>query len=138
MSKDSKKTIFLIRGLPGSGKNAMGDRIVDHYLDDTELCVVQSESNHFFYDENGVFSYNPELLREAHKYCQETVRDAMRRGHEVVVTNTFVKKWELRPYKHLAKTFGYQVVVLVARGCKQSELGVPSKTISKMRREWEE
>lgn len=81
--------LVLIRGLPGSGKSTYARRFYSGY--------VHCEADHYFYDKDGVYRYNPDLIRQAHAACQKKAREALRSGKSVVVSNTFVRQWEMLP-----------------------------------------
>ena len=131
--------LILIRGLPGSGKSTLAqmirtafgrgsrDEYADHY-----------EANMYFIGEDQQYKFDPSKIKRAHEWCQEVTRQSLFSGYDVIVSNTFVKQWEIQPYLDMAKEFGAQVQLIECKGNFGSIHGVPEATIEKMRAGWEE
>jgi predicted kinase len=121
------RILWLIRGLPGSGKStrarALG--IPDHYEAD------------MWFEKNGVYAFDPSKLSEAHAWCKARALETMRAGRPVVVSNTFVKLWEMEFYKKAAADHGYSVVEETMQGNYGSMHGVPQDVIERMRGNFE-
>ncbi len=127
--------LFLIRGLPGSGKSSFAQWIWD--------SGVIFEADRYFYNENGEYLFDKSKLHTAHENCQKGVEEAMQinldtRGKyypEIVVSNTSTTEKELEPYLELAKKYDYTVVSLIVenRHGNKSVHNVPEETISKMK-----
>lgn len=122
------KTLFLLRGLPGSGKTTLAEMLgVDRMF----------AADDFFYDDEGNYNFNIGQLHRAHTQCMIRTEDALRSGLErVAVHNTFTTERELRPYLDLARNYNYRVVSLVVenRHGGVSVHDVPEETLDKMRR----
>lgn len=105
-----KNRLLILRGLPGSGKSTAAKGYVgDLGVDD----VVHCESDHFFYDANGVYCFSVEGLAEAHASCQRLASASMVRGVPlVIVSNTSTEGWEIVPYVACAEKLGYQIEVI--------------------------
>jgi len=135
MKMDDENQLLIIRGLPGSGKSRLGAR---------QDCMMVAADDHF-YDENGVYRFNPKDLPAAHANCLNTTRACLECGNDVVVHNTFSCRWEIQPYLDLAEETNSLVVVvdLFDGGLTDEELfernthGVPLETIRAMRARWE-
>lgn len=119
--------LTLVRGLPGAGKST----IAKH------LCALK-EAKHFeadmYFMVEGVYRFDAQRLGEAHAWCLEQTRLALEAGFDVVVSNTFTRLSEMRPYKEL----GFWVEVVVVRADRKSVHAVPSDTLALMRESWEE
>ena len=121
------KTLILIRGLPGSGKSTLAKKLRYEHL----------EADMFF-EQDGEYKFNPALLREAHQWCQERTKQAMRMNWAgIVVSNTFTQRWEMDPYLKLAREHGYTVQIIECKGKFENVHGVPAEAIEKMRQRWE-
>ncbi len=125
--------LILIRGLPGSGKTTMAREI-----EGDDLYCLHLEADMYFEMKDGVYHFNPALIKNAHAWCQRQIKSAMAHGMpRCIVSNTFVKKWEMQPYLDMADEFNYNVKILEAKGDYQSVHDVPHDVIERMRANWE-
>lgn len=122
--------LILVRGLPGSGKTTVAKAIA------SLLGYKHFEADHFF-ERDGEYKFDPELLGRAHAYCQGQVHAAMHRRKNIVVSNTFTTGRELEPYYVLARENGYQIQTIICRGEFGSVHNVPSETIERMRKRFD-
>lgn len=128
--------LILLRGLPGSGKTTIANLFkLQGY--------VHIEADHFFmrFDPVGrqyVYQYDHNQIHNAHEYCQAHTKLSLLRGEDVVVANTFTRRWELEPYLKLAADLGITPTILKCESAFQSTHGVPQEKIDAMRARWEE
>ena len=122
------KTLYIIRGLPGSGKSTWAR---------TQLHVKPFEADDFFM-RDGVYRYVADMVPRAHEFCVRRCETAMKNGQEVIaVANTFIRKWEYNKYLDLAAKYGYDVVIHVCKGNYMNIHNVPDEAIAKMRERFE-
>ncbi len=121
-------TLTLIRGLPGSGKSTLAKTI----------DAVHLEADMYFVDSDGVYEYRVQKIADAHQWCQKQTEHWLKQGKDVVVSNTFVKQWEMSAYKKLAKKYRAKLNVIVCREQYGNIHGVDNATVERMRRDWEE
>ena len=125
------KELFLLRGLPGSGKSSLAKSLIG------DNDRAHREADMYFLDENGSYVFNSSKLKEAHAWCQEEIEFAMKIQHErVVISNTFTQVWEMQPYYDLAEKYGYRVYSLVVENRHGGENvhNVPKEKIEEMAR----
>lgn len=127
-----RKKLYIIRGLPGSGKSTLAKKMVASGMAD-----VHFETDMFF-EQDGVYKFDGRRLKEAHKWCQDKVEQAIKEGKNVVVSNTFTQKWEMSKYFDIAKFYGAKPDVIVARGEYQNVHNVPETALRIMKERWEE
>lgn len=120
------KTIVLVRGLPGSGKTTFARKTGTRYFE-TDIYFMSG----------GEYKFDSSELGLAHAWCQDKVREVMESGQNVVVSNTFIKRWEMKAYYDMAIEYGYIVKEVVMTGEYQNEHGVPPNVIDRMRNNWE-
>ncbi len=130
-----EKVLYIIRGIPGSGKSTFAKMLVG---EDFLVC----EADKYFIDkETGEYNFDFTKIKEAHKFCQDTVESYMKDSlvndqfyREIAVSNTFTQEWEMRPYFELAKNYGYKVfsVVVENRHGGTNQHGVPEEVLTKM------
>ena len=104
------KVLFLMRGLPGSGKSTVVDQVraLPKYAD----CAVCSADDFFLHD--GGYDFDHNKLSEAHEECQRKAREACERNTNVVIIdNTNIRRWEMSFYVQLARDHDYTVVMVL-------------------------
>jgi stage III sporulation protein SpoIIIAA len=122
---DGIPSLILIRGLPGSGKTALGREIA-------KIGYLHLETDTFFVGRRG-YIFNPMKIREAHAWCLQSANKAIKSGHKVVVSNTFILTKELLPYLKLSSI----VMVLETNGRWKNVHGVSDEIVKKMAMEWQ-
>jgi predicted kinase len=126
--------LFLVRGLPGSGKTSFATAIWNEYA----VC----EADKFFYDKEGNYNFDPSKLSEAHAWCKNEVEIRMQDHQynqqyypEIAVSNTFTQEWEMEDYLKLAKKYSYKVVSLIIENIRDGKNihNVPIEKINEMK-----
>lgn len=110
--------LYILRGIPGSGKSTYGKKIVDNAID-AGLSAIKFEADDFFM-KNGKYNWNPKLIGMAHKWCQNSVRKAL----DAYDVNTYVK---------IANDAHADFEVVAIHGNHQNVHNVPEETLEKMR-----
>ena len=116
--------LVLIRGLPGSGKSSLAKKLVG---------FKHLEADMFWGDE---YKFEKARIREAHEWCNQKTRYWLSCGN-VVVSNTFTTKDELRPYFEIAKEFNIIPSVFTCRGSFGSVHNVPFEILELMKGRFE-
>jgi len=117
--------LVLIRGLPGSGKSTMAKVLA--------LVGYEHFEADMYFMKNGRYCYDRTRIRDAHAWCQQQTREALRAGKRVVVSNTFTRLQEMQPYLEM----GAKVRVIEAKGQWKNVHGVPEETLQAMEARWE-
>ena len=132
-------TLFLIRGIPGSGKSTFANHIWNEYA----ICEADK---YFLNKETGEYNFDETKLKSAHEWCRNEVEIRMKDHQinpqyypEIAVSNTFTQEWEMQAYLDLAAKYGYQVVSIIVenRHGKSNVHNVPEETLDKMRKRFE-
>ena len=124
--------LVLMRGLPGAGKSTAARAWAS-----SGANRVHVETDMWF-ERDGTYMFDASKLSEAHTWCQQACKAALQQGKSVVVSNTFVKRWEMQPYLDMAKAFNIEVQVKQATGNFTNIHGVPQEVINRMRNNWEQ
>ena len=128
--------LILIRGLPGSGKSTLAKLLNPDKHFEADMFFESLVDNGFRYD------YNPLLIKEAHEWCfrktEKAVKANLGKRATIIVSNTFVRRWEMGRYLDLGREFNIPVSILVARGEYQNIHGVPPEKVEQMREQWED
>jgi len=125
------KQLMLIRGLPGSGKSTVA-KLFDKAL--------HFEADMYFLDADGNYQFDASKIKNAHNWCRDSVMDAMKEGHPiVVVSNTFTQEWEMNVYYLLAEELGYRVISMIVENRHDGKNihGCPDDKIEQMRNRFE-
>ena len=92
--------LMLIRGLPGSGKTSFA-RSTFYFHVEADMFFMRKKE----------YKFEPKFIKHAHKWCQDTTRDALSNGVSTVVSNTFIRLWEMQPYIDMAEKIGCELFV---------------------------
>lgn len=132
-------TLYLIRGLPGSGKSYLAAAMADG-LGNAGIVV---EADQFFLSSNGhteTYRFDRRFLGAAHDESYGRTMRYLREGKSVMVANTFSTNRELSRYITGVERCGLKVDVQVIKciGQYNSIHNVPRRAVEKMRDRWEE
>lgn len=111
--------LFLVRGIPGSGKSTKAKQLIQEGLAD-----VHFEADMYF-EVNGKYVFDPSKIKDAHAWCQKETDSALAAGKAAV-------------YFDMAAKHGVDVEVIVATGNYQNAHGVPAEVLLRMKENWEE
>jgi len=135
-------TLYLLRGLPGSGKSSMAEELRRFY----NIFAHYEADMYFSHNDDRGYKFDPSKLHEAHKWCQDVVDMDMEYGTKIIiVSNTFTTNRELSPYVDLAHKYKYKLVVLtIESGMSLEGLAarnihnVPLESLVRMDQRWEQ
>ena len=115
--------LILIRGLPGSGKSTLAATFQDftHLETDQYFC------------RNGQYQFDASQLEAAHRWCFLSCQQLLHAGHKVVVSNTFVRRWEIAPYLKLVA----EPMVIHLKSQWQNIHAVEPAVITRMQSRWQ-
>ncbi|XP_029923136.1 NEDD4-binding protein 2-like 2 [Myripristis murdjan] len=101
---ESSLVLILMRGLPGSGKTTLAKELLS-----TGPSGLILSTDDYFAHKNG-YDYDPSLLGVAHEWNQSRAKEAMNNRHSpVIVDNTNIQAWEMKPYIKMALERGYSI-----------------------------
>lgn len=124
--------LIIIRGVSGTGKttHAKGMRMNDFPALNRP---AHFEADMFFTDPYGNYDFDPNLLYDAHRWCQLSVLRMMRQYEPIIVSNTFTTFKEVEPYLKMADRYGYEVIVVTLTKEYGSVHNVPDEVMEKQR-----
>jgi predicted kinase len=125
------KTLYIVRGVPGSGKSTFAQS-----LD----CPVFEADQYFIDSETGEYKFDGSKIKLAHNWCKLRVEHSMEDDFQkIAVSNTFTQEWEMDAYYELAKQYGYRVFSLIVenRHGGVNEHGVPEDKLEQMKNRFE-
>jgi hypothetical protein len=124
-------SVVLIRGLPGAGKTTYAKQAYPTY------SYLDADS--FFYNDQGVYSFDPSRAQDAHQACMEKARALVLQQTNVVIANTFVTKGSIEEYincigRNVAVNFS---VIHITGRAFTSVHNVPQHRITRFQKMWE-
>ncbi|NWV17267.1 N4BP2 protein, partial [Origma solitaria] len=99
------QVLVLLRGVPGSGKSYLARNL----LEDNPGGIILSTDDYFY--KHGQYHYDPDCLGEAHDWNRKRAKEAFEmRISPIIIDNTNIQAWEMKPYVTLAQEFKYKVM----------------------------
>ncbi|NXM29508.1 N4BP2 protein, partial [Oxyruncus cristatus] len=99
------QVLVLLRGVPGSGKSYLARNL----LEDNPGGIILSTDDYF--NKHGQYHYDPSCLGEAHDWNRKRAKEAFEMGiSPIIIDNTNIQAWEMKPYVTLAQQFKYKVM----------------------------
>ncbi|NXP13074.1 N4BP2 protein, partial [Thinocorus orbignyianus] len=99
------QVLVLLRGVPGSGKSYLARNL----LEDNPGGIILSTDDYFC--KNGQYHYDPDCLGEAHDWNRKRAKEAFEmRISPIIIDNTNIQAWEMKPYVTLAQQYKYKVM----------------------------
>ncbi|NXK06450.1 N4BP2 protein, partial [Herpetotheres cachinnans] len=99
------QVLVLLRGVPGSGKSYLARTL----LEDNPDGIILSTDDYFY--KHGQYHYDPDCLGEAHDWNRKRAKEAFEmRISPIIIDNTNIQAWEMKPYVTLAQQFKYKVI----------------------------
>lgn len=126
------KNLFIVRGLPGSGKNTFIDAL------DAQATIIGSDD--FLVNQMGAYEWSPERHRDALQKADAAVVSAMERGDaRIFLHGVFDEAAHMQKFFDLAKVHGYTVftVIVENRHGGVSIHGVPPETMTRFRQDFD-
>lgn len=137
----NKKVLYVLRGLPGSGKSTKAKELAG------DTTNIFSTDDFFINPKNGKYEFDPKLIHQNHSLNVKRTEEAMVNGvTPIVVDNTNIKFYEMKRYIILAQKYGYEVEFHEpdtpwARDAeelaKRNTHGVPQHSIQRMIDRWD-
>ncbi len=124
--EDNKNGLFIIRGLPGSGKSTFAKEIISNVKNCTHY-----EADMFFV-QDGQYNYDRNKIGSAHEWCLSKVKEDLMDGKTVIVSNTFTTLREMSPYIDFCKSNSIPFVVYRMTKNYGNIHNVPEEIVKKM------
>lgn len=127
----SFRKVFIVRGVPGSGKTTLAKGIAKKY--NTE----EFEADHYLLNSEGKYEYDKNKLARAHSKCITEGFKHLQRNNTVVFANTFIHKSDIEFYAKYMKEQGIkaEVYIIQSNFAGKSLHNVPEEAVEKMRKE---
>jgi len=132
-----EKNLYIVRGLPGSGKSTFAKSIAKSYQ------IFEADQ---YFMKGGKYKFDPTKLKDAHNSCKQRVANRMKESlinsiffRNIVVSNTFTQDWEMKFYRSVGKKYGYKVHTIIVENRHNSTNvhGVPEDKVEIMKDRFE-
>ncbi|XP_060948453.1 NEDD4-binding protein 2 isoform X2 [Limanda limanda] len=98
--------LVMLRGAPGSGKSTLASALLEH---NPGGAIFGTDD--YFIGQGGQYHFDPTALGEAHEWNHKRAKEAFERGtNPIIIDNTNMQGWEMRPYVIQALKHGYKVL----------------------------
>lgn len=105
-TQNTKKILFILRGVSGCGKSTAGEALVGK-----ENTVTADD--YFYMIGKGTYAFDVTKLGNAHAYCNRRLKELLSKGvPKVCVANTTTKTTYVNGFIKLAKEYGYMPIVM--------------------------
>jgi len=129
--KSAQKVLYLLRGPSGVGKSTKAKELG---ISGTTLSTDD------FWMKDGKYIFDPLRIAEAHQWNQSRARECLKKSvSPVIIDNTNINAWEMKPYVYMAQEFGYQIQIVPVEVkntpqelAKRNKHGVPENVIQEM------
>lgn len=131
--KFDKPTVYILRGIPGSGKSTIVDQI--GILGEREFTICSAD---LFFMLGGEYKFDHSKIKEAHQFCLRDFCDVVfNKWQTVFLDNTNTTISEFTHYVNIAEAYSYKVVLVtlninIETSIKRNVHRVPEKTIKGM------
>ena len=101
MIKNDNITLYAIRGVTRFWKTSFAKSLNLNFRADQ------------YFEKFNNSKFDHKLLKKAHKYCYESVKQELERGNSTIVSNTMTSKEELKEYEDLAQKLNVKFVSVI-------------------------
>ncbi|XP_022787589.1 uncharacterized protein LOC111327618 isoform X3 [Stylophora pistillata] len=138
-SPTQRKLLILMRGLPGSGKTFLAQKLKG------PRGVVLSTDDYFY--RNHRYEFDGSFLGEAHEWNRSRAKTALEsQWSPLIIDNTNTQSWEMKPYVSMALKYGYHIKIVepntpwkwnVKELVRRNQHGVTHAAITRMKERYE-
>lgn len=128
--------LIIMQGVPGSGKSTFAQKL------EMAMPAIVCSTDNYFLDENNKYIFDKTKLAENHKSNQNHVETLLMQypneNINVIVDNTNLKNYEIKPYVHSAIRWGHEIVIIRCTGNHQNIHGISEQQVEFMRQQMED
>ena len=122
--------LILVRGISGSGKTTLAKELLKDGVVDCHY-----ENDLYRINKRGVYVFDANKTLKVVSLCKQNTLQSLKKGRNVVVSNAFIRKWEMDDYLRMPYT---SLSVMVCKNFYGSVHNIPKEKINWMRQSFEE
>ena len=124
------KYLFIIRGLPGSGKTTLARELAPD---------ANAANDDYFTAPDGTYNYDLDKFPEARRACIQKILNFLQSGvSKIAVHNVFSVPKSFRIYEDMARQHGYTPVIVKCTGKFGDVHAVPKDVLQDMALRWKD
>ena len=126
---DYSKVVFIVRGLPGSGKSALAKQLAEVVCENDDVFTIGDR-----------YQFEVSKMSLAIGTCKAKFMTAIDDGvKRIAVANTFAKEEDAKFYIDVAKKYGYKVFQVIAQNINDTKNihEVKNEVVENMRKKFE-
>lgn len=123
--------MWLLQGLPGSGKSTQARLIAREYL----AVILSTDDYHYHPSKPHIYDFQYDRAAEYHKLNQQRCRHFMGYRVPIIIDNTNLTNWAIAPYVRMARDARYEIEIITCNGDGQSLHNVPANVMEHMRKQ---
>lgn len=141
-----RRAMMIMSGISGAGKSTYANRLMKKLNGIFGWRVAKCSADDYFINDDGDYIFDRTKLGSAHGYCKHEAARLCKAGYDLVlIDNTNIREREIKPYREIAKEYGYDVVVRcigsadeesVETYFKRNAHNVPKEAIQRMANRW--
>lgn len=141
LAEETIKRLFILRGIPGSGKSTIGRRLLEKH----PTAVLSERDKYYINPENGKYEWAPEKVPIARRKQIEEIEIALKSGNSAIADSLHLAHKQYDPLLNLAEKYNARPIIIDVPFNKATpELyasrnlhGVPLEQIKGMINSWE-
>lgn len=123
--------LYMIIGISGSGKSTFARALSSNQ----NIKYFQADQ---YFEKDGEYLFDRTQLGNAHKWCQTSVEGELKKGNNVIVSNTGLTLWQRQVYYKIAEKFGAKIKMRIMNGNFKNTHNVPEEVIENMKKKFYE
>lgn len=123
--------LYMIIGISGSGKSTFARALSSNQ----NIKYFQADQ---YFEKDGEYLFDRTQLGNAHKWCQTSVENELKKGNNVIVSNTGLTLWQRQVYYKIAEKFGAKIKMRIMNGNFKNTHNVPEEVIENMKKKFYE